>query len=188
MSEKISEISKRPLAEKEEPPGIKAEKIVAEFLKNIFSFCTKIERTSRFDQNDKNGIDFVFEINNEYKLAVDITFNNDKMLKEKMKRNLRNPLVYLHNNQGKAIGQLLPRLLIRGQSIAFWFFHANEAERRGAKLVDIMPENEKNRQKKIFLEQILDQIVGLSQRDQQYAKKIKPVRKIFEEEKEKLKN
>lgn len=172
-------------AEKESP-GHEAERIVLDFLEKSDIGFEKVERTEILDENDRNGVDAVGKIGGE-EVAIDITFNNDReVLKGKMERNLRNPLYYFHDEQGKPIGEPIPRILIREISMANWIKYSEEAETRGGDLMGAIDIPFKRRKQKQFLEEILNQIDGLSRHNSDYAKRIKPVKKIFEERLEKI--
>jgi hypothetical protein len=175
----------------DDKPGLRGERIVGEFMQECFKdIFKKVERTSQYDQNDQNGVDYVMEVANKdgqtCRFAVDITFAQDKKLQQKQFRNIRNPCVHLHDENGRAQSEELPRLLIHGGNMGFWFLQEEEAEKRGGgPLIDFMPDNEKTKKQKEILKQIMTQIVGLS-RNGNYKKKVQPVRGTFEKEAERL--
>lgn len=180
--------------ETDEKPGHRAEKIVGEFIQETLKdILTKVEKTSRFDQNDRNGVDYVFEIKRNGRFAADITFAKfrdersveieDDRRKLKEQRFLRSPCVILRDEQGKAISEKIPRLLIDGgRNMNFWFMLAQEAEKRGSKLVDYM-DQEANKDKRdktdYYLNQIVSQIIGMSARDVEYRKKSENGLEVF---------
>lgn len=171
-----------------ETPGHKGEKIVVEFLKNAFpGFITNIEKTESFDPNDKNGIDFVCELEGGHKLAVDVTFDGDERRQSKMEKTFRNPLAVFRDEKGKPVGDKIPRVLLFERSMSLWFLYKDKATKEGVELVDTMDEAVKFEQKRRFVETVLDQVDGLSKFDPAYAEKSKPVRKLFEKEAKLLK-
>jgi len=177
----------------DDTPGLRGERIVGEFIQESFNnIFKKVERTSRYDRNDTKGVDYVMEaIDKDGKVcrfAVDITFDADERMQMKKKRTLMNPCVNIHGEDGKIIAEKIPRLLIHGGNMGFWFMQEDEAKRRGGgPLIDVMPNNEKIKKRKDVLKQIMTQIIGLSQKDSDYAKRVKLIRKTFEQEAERLK-
>jgi carbamate kinase len=65
--------------------------------------------------------------------------------------------------------------------------YKDRADKAGVELASIMDEKEKQRQKKRFLETVITQAEGVSRFDSEYARKIKPIKEIFEQEIEKMK-
>lgn len=175
-----------PTIEREEPEGIEAEKGIADFLAHNFSCITAISR-ERSDQDDKNGIDMVADIeqNGEiHKLALEVSGPGDERKKEKVERQWRMPIVCLHNNKGEVIGESMPRVLI-GFNVGYFLSRQKEAERLGVSINDVLSDNEKHGFKGEILGEILGQINILAA-DHNFFKAIKPVRKAFEKEQDEL--
>lgn len=189
--ERAPQSASEPAYVKDKPddtPGLRGERIVGEFIQDGFNnILTKIERTSQYDENDKNGVDYVIGVAGDGRFAMDITFDKDERRDLKRKRFLQDPCVALHDENKKAISEPLPRLLIDGgRSMELWFLYEEEAKRRGLKLIDSMPEKDKKDKIGYFLNQIVSQIIGMSRRDKDYAKRAKPAKEIFEAEAKRL--
>lgn len=181
----INEESNDPKVERQELFGDEGGRLLLEFLEASDIGLSGIEPTSKFDQNDRNGIDAVGRIDG-INLAIDVTFNDGEKLREKEERNRRNPSVYLHDETGKPIGDILPRILIRDRSQANWMKYAEEAKKRGGTLVDVMGPRFVKKKKVEILEQILRRIDELSFLSPDYSRQIKPAKKIFGQHLEEL--
>lgn len=169
----------------DETPGLRGERIVGEFLQSAFSdIFTKIERTEWFDANDKQGIDYIVELAGKDgatgRLAMDVTFTGDAKLNFKLKRTLEDPCAQLKDENKKRYGELIPRIVFKDISTAFWSNHEDEAKKRGVKLIDVIPENEKKKKMQEFLAKALDQIDGLSLHNREYRQIVEPARIILE--------
>jgi len=164
----------------------RAERLVLDFLLGSEIGVLNVEPTTIFDRNDRDGIDAVAEVEGGGKIALDITFNGDEKLKEKKLRNLKNPCAYLHDENGRAIGESLPRVLIKEFSQVNWTTLAQEAERRGGKLIDVMGPVVARRKKVEILTQIVTQMRGFSRYDADYKERAKNILEIFEEKLEEL--
>jgi len=175
----------------DDTPGLRGERIVGEFLQSAFSdIFTKIERTERFDPNDSQGIDYIVEVAGKSgtvcRLAMDVTFDGDKRLMFKMGRTVGDPLAQRRDEHKRKFGEKMPRILFKDISTAFWFNHEDEAKKRGIKLIDVIPENEKRKKMREFLAKVLDQIDGLSLHSREYRQVVESARKIFEEKADEL--
>jgi len=164
----------------------RAERLVVDFLKGSDIGFSSIELTSIFDRNDRNGIDAVAEITGGGKIAIDITFSGGEKLKEKEKRNLTTPCVFLHDENGKAVGDSIPRVLIKENSQVNWTTLAKEADERGGDLISAMGDAVAKRKKVDLLRQIVKQMTGLSRYDDEYRRKGRTALQIFQDKLEEL--
>ncbi len=174
------------ILEKELPEGIEAEKGIADFLENNFSCITAISR-DRSEQDDKNGIDMVADIEQDgkiYKLALEVSGPDDERRKEKVERQWRMPIVSLHSENNEAIGEPMPRVLI-GYNVGYLLSRQKEAEKLGISINNVLSDKEKHSLKGDILGEILNQINILAA-DHNFFKAIKPIRKAFEQEQDEL--
>jgi len=171
------------ILEKEVPDGIEAEKGVADFLARNFSCIINVDR-NRSETDDKNGIDMLADIEYEekiYKLAVEVSGPDKERREEKAKRQWRTPVVSLHDEKGKPRGESMPRILI-GYNVGYFLSRQKEAEAQGLSISEVLTDREKHDLKRNILLEILNQINILAT-DHNYFKRIKEIRKAFEEEK-----
>lgn len=170
-----------------EPEGIEAEKGMADFLRENFSCIAQITQ-ERSEQDDRNGIDMVADIECEdgktYKLALEVSGPDEERMREKVKRQWKMPVVCLHDSKGKAISEPIPRVLI-GYNVGYVLSRQKEAEKNGVSLSEEMSEYEKKELKGTILVELLNQINILST-DINFFQKIKPIRKAFQEERDEL--
>lgn len=174
------------ILERELPEGIEAEKGIADFLANNFSCIVNVER-NRSEIDDKNGIDMVADVeldNKTYKLALEVSGPDDERRKEKIERQWRMPVVSLHDEKGKAIGDSMPRVLI-GYNVGYVLSRQKEAEKLGVSINDVLSDKEKHNLKGDILGEILNQINILAA-DHNFFKAIKPIRRAFEDELDEL--
>lgn len=184
----------------EEKPGHIGERIVGEFIQEAFrDIITKVEKTSRFDQNDRNGVDYVFEVAGNGKFAVDITFESfhnekfgavtDDRMQLKRDRMEYNPCVAIHDQGNKAVSEPIPRLLINGgRNLGLWFMFANIAKERKLKLMDYMDQEEKKakREKMVsIMDQIVNQVIFYS-KDADYKERAKGGLEVFKKKADEL--
>jgi hypothetical protein len=168
-----------------ESQGHKAESIVIEFLQSSDMGFGKVDRTSMFDRNDKDGVDAVCEIAGDGKIALDITFNKSKLM-EKLERDRRTPCIYLHDEKGKIISEEIPRALIYDLSPVNWITYMDEAAKKhGGNLVGAMPNSFLLEKQKLFLTQILSVANELSA-STKYREKFRSAKKIIKERLDKM--
>ena len=175
--------SSAPTIEEELPEGIEAEKGMSDFLAENFS-CVRAITQNRSEIDDKNGIDMLAEIeyeDNVHQLAIEVSGPDPERRREKAERQWRTPVVSLHNQNGKPVGDLVPRILI-GYNVGYFLSRQKEAEIQGKQISEVMSDKEKHDLKTGILSEILNQIDILAT-DREYFKRIKNIRKAFEEEK-----
>jgi hypothetical protein len=119
-----------------------------------------------------------------YKLAVEVSGPDDERRKEKVKRQWRMPLVCLHDENGKATTEPMPRVLI-GYNVGYILSRQKEAEQTGKTINEVLSDKEKRGLKGDILGEILNQINILAV-DHNYFPKIKQIRKAFELEQDEL--
>jgi hypothetical protein len=177
-----------------EAPGLEGEEIFGEFLTKIFPCISKVEKTSQRDQNDRNGVDFVWTIktkdkagkDTESQIAVDVTGAKDERRELKVDRLRYNSLVVLHDENRKAISEPMPRLLLSYNISLFRFAGHNlekhKAEKKSASLLGEFGDEELKKQREEILKQIREQIKFLSAKDSHYGEKAIPISRAFAED------
>lgn len=178
--------SSTPTIEEELPEGIEAEKGIADFLATNFSCITGVSR-ERSEQDDRNGIDMIADVELDdkvYKLALEVSGPGDERRKEKVERQWHMPIVFLHDDKGKPTGESIPRVLI-GYNVGYLLSRQKEAETLGVPINNVLGEKERSSLKGEILGEVLNQINILAA-DHNFFKKIKPIRKAFEQEQDEL--
>jgi len=172
-----------------EERGIKGEKLIENFERRAFSsLVTSIEKTNQFDNDDSNGIDFIWSVKTKKgieKLAVDVTDPDDMRKKSKIKRLTLMPCVRLHDGNNNPTTDPMPRVLINYR-LGYFLMLGEKAQQSGTEVYDQMTEKERKEQKKDQLNQILNQMTILSRNDSDYMKRVKFIKQAFEREQENL--
>ncbi len=169
----------------DEKPGHRAESIYIEFLRESFpNDFFHVERTSTFDQNDRQGVDCVCTIAGKYRFVMDITFRDDEKLNDKMRRTLNSPVTQLKDEAGIKYGEDLPRVLCKGRSdMGYWFEIENgakakqkqrvKAEKEEVRLLnDMAPQSVRTKQLE-FIQIVLDNANGLAAENEKYVEAMK---------------
>lgn len=170
----------------EQPEGIEAEKGMADFLSRDFSCISDISR-ERSEFDDRNGIDMVADIEHEgqiYKLAIEVSGPDKKRREEKAKRQWHTPIICLHDQNNKPVGDPIPRVLI-GYNVGYLLSRQKEAEKLGVSIDAVMTDKERSELKGNILNEILRQIDILSV-DKSYRDAMKQIKEAFLEEQKEL--